>query len=384
MAPATAPLRVLAAAADPAATITRIRLGDPISALFSGQAGELQLRPLHDVPLAALDWADVLVVQRGTTPRHLALMQAAATRGRAVIYDIDDLLTEAAPHLVHAESLVRAAPWVRAGLQAADLVTVSTPRLAEMLQLQQSRYHVVPNTAFALGATTGADPLPAQRADEPVTVLVAGSDRVAGGVAWQALAAAERAAAGRLRVLAVGPVQADLAQAGVQCERLPLMPREAFVRWAHEQPNPLALIPLDDSRFSAGKSAIKWYDYSEAGVPTLASDAGPYRDNLDHGRTGWLVGPSLADWQAALDAALTDAAGRLRIASAARAHVRQHHHAALMAQAWGDALVRACHTAAGRGPAALPAPWMETLRERVDGLLRALRRWNRKRLARRP
>lgn len=381
---ATAPLRVLAVAADPAATITRIRVGDPLSTFLAGQGGELQLRPLHDVPLPALDWADVLVVQRGTAQRHLALMHKAVARSRAVIYEIDDLLTEPAPHLLHALSLQRDARWVSACLAAADLVTVSTPRLAELLQLPQDRHQVVPNTAFSPGAPAIADrPLPPQRADEPVTVLVASSDRVAGTAAWQALATANRAAQGRLRVLAVGPVAADLALAGVPCEALPLMPREAFVRWASEQRNPLALMPLDDSRFSAGKSAVKWYDYAEAGVPTLASDAGPFRDNLDHGRTGWLVGALPADWQSALDAALADAVGRLRVATAAREHVRQHHRADSMTQAWGIALERALGLAAGRAVQAPATPWLCALRDSADGLGLALRRWNRERLARR-
>lgn len=395
-------MRVLVAAADPSATITRLRVVDPLSRWMAGAGadgqpqGELRQRPLHDTARADLAWCELMVLQRGTASRHLALMEAAASMGRTVIYEIDDLLTEPAPHLLHADALQRDARWVRAGLEAADLVTVSTARLAGLLGLTDGapvadparlRWALVPNTA-----QPSADPMvapPAQHAGLPVSVLVAASDRVAGGPAWQALAALLAEAPGAVTVEAVGPVADDLAAAGIPFRGHPLMPRADFVRWAASLPNPLALIPLDDSRFSAGKSAVKWYDYAEAGVPTLASNAGPYRDILEHERTGWLVGPSAQRWLQVLRTAVDDPAARSRIAQAARSHVRLHHHAGLMVLAWGQALALAMARTETRRrlqadpPDLASASWHLALRDRADRLKLALRRWNRERLSRR-
>lgn len=369
-------MRVLAVGADPGSILTRVRVADPLAAWLQGQGGELRLRPLHDAPLQELEWCDALVVQRGVSRRHFGLLQTAAAMRRATIYEIDDLLTEPAPHLQHAHALARGARWVRASLDAADLVTVSTERLASLLALAPERHVVVPNAAFHLPLDAPA----VQQAAGPMTLLVAASDRVAGAAAWPALRAWADARGDAVSVLAVGPVSTDLQQAGVSCRALPLMPREQFVRWAAAQPNPLAVIPLDDSRFSAGKSAIKWFDYAMAGVPTLASDLPPYSDVIEHGRTGWLVGPSPADWQMALEAAIADAPARARVAAAARQQVLAQHHPALTRQAWGQALQIAAARAASHGAI---SPGRHGLRHAVQGLGLALRRWNRERLARR-
>lgn len=371
-------MRVLAVAADPASILTDLRIGDPLSAWLAGQGGELRLRPLHDVPRAELAWCDVVVVERGMSRRHLNLMQEAAAMGRAVIYEIDDLLTEPAPHLQHAQALRRGARWVQACLEAADVVTLSTERLRSLLAVAPERAVIVPNAAFC-GPT---DPPPAQQQAGPVTLLVATTDRVAGGEAWRALQALTLASGDAVSVLAVGPVADDLAQAGVPCRRLALMPRPDFVAWAAAQANPIALIPLDGSRFSSGKSAIKWFDFALAGVPALASNVAPYSDVIEAGRTGWLVGPAFADWQSALAAAVGDVALRARVANAARQQVLAHHHARLTRQAWGQALQLASARAAARGRARVDtAP--PGLRDAMQSLGLALRRWNRERLARR-
>jgi hypothetical protein len=379
--PLRAVLRVLAVSANPHSTITQVRVARPISELLARQGGELRLRSLHDTPSFELDWCNVLVVQRGMARRHLDLMRTAATMGRAVVYEIDDLLTEPAPHLQHAQALQSGAIWVRKSLEVADVVTLSTERLRTLLGLARDHCVLVPNAAFDA-------PLPAPPALPPasphtgVTVLVAASDRVAGAAAWAALKTLTQAAGDAVSVIAVGPVAEDLRLAGVHCRCLPLMPRDAFVHWAATQPNAVAVIPLDDSRFSAGKSAVKWFDYAVAGVPTLASDVPPYCDVIESCRTGWLVGPSVEAWQQALHAVLGDVPARARVAAAACAQVQANHHAGLTRKAWDQALHGAIVRAAGRGRMPTYRPLSPLHRAWQDVVL-SLRRWNRERLGRR-
>ena len=45
---------------------------------------------------------------------------------------------------------------------------------------------------------------------------------------------------------------------------------------------------LADTRFNRCKSAIKWYEASALKIPTLASNAGPYADEIVDGETGLL------------------------------------------------------------------------------------------------
>ena len=81
------------------------------------------------------------------------------------------------------------------------------------------------------------------------------------------------------------------------------MPRGDFIAWVRTLPNAVAVIPLEDSRFAACKSAIKWMEYAEAGIPVLCSDVRPYRDVIESGRTGWLVANEAEAWDRAIQTA---------------------------------------------------------------------------------
>lgn len=374
-------LRVLAASSDAGSVITDIRIGAPLSAALVRRGGEMRLRSFHAVRSSDLDWAEVFVVQRGNTRRPWRLMQRAQERGVAVVYEIDDLLTEMAPHLQHHQSAERGRSWVRRCLRQADLVTVSTPRLAGALDCAPGQCRVVPNASFA-----GPDhPLPDARADMPATLLLAASDHVAAGALLDALRVLQARLGDDLKVVGVGTAGDDLAAAGIATRRVPMLPRAQFVEFVRSLPNAIAVIPLDDSRFSACKSAIKWFDYAEIGVPTLASDVCPYRDVIRDGETGVLVADRETAWDAALSRALDDPAWRGRVARAARAEVRAHHGFDVMVDAWLRSLDEVLMRAAAR-PDQPPRGWRRwrrALTDWADDRQVGLRQLNRKRIARR-
>ncbi len=51
----------------------------------------------------------------------------------------------------------------------------------------------------------------------------------------------------------------------------------------------IGVIPLRPHLFNQSKSAIKYLENSALGIPTIASDAGPYSSAIKHGETGFLV-----------------------------------------------------------------------------------------------
>lgn len=72
----------------------------------------------------------------------------------------------------------------------------------------------------------------------------------------------------------------------------------------------LGVIPLEDTRFAACKSAISGFDYAAAGIPTLCSDVSPTGKVIENGRTAILVANDTAAWTIALQAAIADASLR--------------------------------------------------------------------------
>lgn len=73
-----------------------------------------------------------------------------------------------------------------------------------------------------------------------------------------------------------------------------------FVEWlrANRDRWDIAVAPLVDTPFNRSKSDLKFLEYSMLGLPTIASDVGPYRDIAEHG--GIVVSNEPASWRAAI------------------------------------------------------------------------------------
>jgi hypothetical protein len=372
--------RVLVLAADPSSAITEIRLTAPLAPLVASGRIQLRVRPWHEGQPADLDDCDTVIGQRPLTARHLKLLQAAHARGAAVVVEIDDLLTQPAPHLQQHATLQRQAPWVERALDEADHISVSTPRLGQALARPGRRIHLVPNHA----APQARRPAPAPTVPgTPGCVLLAASDAVAAGPAFEALRRLQAARGPQLRIVAVGPVADSAAAAGLQVEAHPVLPRDRFLALAAALPRAVAVIPLDDSAFSACKSAVKWFDFAAVGLATLMADRPPYSDVVAHGQTGWLLPDDATAWADALALALDDEAARERVANAAEQVVLERHALTGSTAAW-QALLDEVDTARAERPQPRRAPaWHQRLLAPWQALAMALRRANRARLARR-
>lgn len=103
---------------------------------------------------------------------------------------------------------------------------------------------------------------------------------------------------------------------GGRVRRLP------FVPW-FELPGVLrdtdiCLAPLTpDSRFNEAKSAIKWLEAALVETPTVCTPTEPFREAIDHGRTGFLA-TTTDEWIDALEVLVGSEAERRRIGSQAR------------------------------------------------------------------
>ena len=369
-------VRLLALAGNIDALIAEIRLHTPLQALAQRGGFSLEERSFHDCSAADLRRADVLIVQRGLGQRVARLQRQMRRQGGTVLYEIDDLLTELPDHVSNQGRVLAQREHLLDCMRQADLVTVSTERLGRTLM--PPHWQVVPNYALPLGDAA----MPPLQAGHPVTFVLASMEALAPHALYQAL---RELPAGLARVVAVGPVAASLAAAGVMVESHPLMPRRAFITWVRSLPNPVAVIPLEDSRFAACKSAIKWFDYGEAGVPVLCSAVSPYCEVVEPGRTGWLVANDASAWQQALTQVAMAGEWRQQVAQAAREAVRARHTLDLTVQAWAAAITHAqqLRQQAGAPSSAGLTRWRDALALTLDAVGRPLRRFNRARLARR-
>jgi hypothetical protein len=374
-------VKLLALAGDITALVAQIRVASPLQALADADGHTLVLRSFHDCTRADLAAADVLVVQRGLNARARRLQRWMRQQGGAVVYDIDDLLTELPPHISNQAAVAAQLRWLPRCLAESDALSVSTARLQQMLaeRLALPPAGVVPNHALPPDGL----PLPAQTAG-PVSLLFASTEALAVAALFPALRALQQAQPA-LQIVVVGPPGAAFEAAGLQVQRHPLMPRAAFLDFARSLPNPVGVVPLEDSRFASGKSAVKWLYYAGIGVPTLCSAVSPYAEVLAHGHNGWLVPNTAVGWETALRQVMANPAARQRVAHTACSEVQHRHGLGLTLEAWREVIALARQQRDEKPP---PVPtlgerlndWGAALAESSLGRLRAI---NRARLAQR-
>jgi glycosyltransferase involved in cell wall biosynthesis len=160
-------------------------------------------------------------------------------------------------------------------------------------------------------------PDPPSPADEPPTIVIAGSfthhddwKPVASALAW-----ARKRHGARVRVCGYLP---DYLQPVCDDYR-PWVDLAAYP--AMLAGGAIGLCPLPDNGFNRCKSPIKAYEYALAGMAVIASPC-QYGPLLRESGLGAYVVRDGGDWRAPLDALLSDAVTRHQAATTLRTHVR--------------------------------------------------------------
>jgi glycosyltransferase involved in cell wall biosynthesis len=276
---------------------------------------------------------EVVVGQRVCNPRPTEAWQALARRpGRPMmVFEVDDDLFEVdssspVAHEFFAQPQIQAN--LRANIEVADLVTVSTPRLAEVVSRINPRVVVLENCVsrdvWLRGLErlrTWPERLGGWTPGSPMTVGWSGSPTHEMDLRFVSRALGRSLRRISAKVHVVGPdYRRLLGVAGsVYGAR--------HTRWI---PNlsayydtigsfDVALAPLKPHPFNASKSWLRPLELAALGVPVIASRYGEYERFVTHDATGLLAGRD-HEWGAALGRLQVSAGLRLELARAAHEH----------------------------------------------------------------
>jgi glycosyltransferase involved in cell wall biosynthesis len=277
--------------------------------------------------------ADVVVLYRvPATVQVLEMVGEVRGRGTPVVFDVDDLIFD--PDIREEIPALRLLPadearlWLegvqryRTTMEACDAYIGSTPMLVEHARsVVGIEAHLFENgVGSALGAASDIALRSPRRPGPPRVGYLSGTTthdddwRHIEGAVVDVLA--EHGEAELWLVGHLQPTEPVLARLGDRVRRVP------FTEW-HQLPETLRqldvnLAPLEPGgRFNEAKSAIKWLEAALVGTPTIASPSGPFRDAIDHERTGWLAA-SDSDWRDALAAVIDDPDARARVGARAQ------------------------------------------------------------------
>jgi glycosyltransferase involved in cell wall biosynthesis len=288
--------------------------------------------------------ADVAVFQRPAHPGHLEAIREYQRRGTAVVVDLDDDLAVTSgqhPAFGHLHASQKA-NWhnIKRACQVADLVTVTTPSLAD--HYGRGRAVVIPNfvprelldvTADRDGRTVGW---------AGVTVTHVGDLTATRGGVAQAIADAGA------RFLLVG-TEASEAQRQLALPEPPA--HTGYVDFAaypsHVARFDVGIVPLLDSRFNRGKSALKGLEYAALGVPFVASPMPDYQ-RINTAGIGLLARDRDRDWRRQVRQLLADESLRADVAARARQAVADDHLVENNAWRWSEAWQEARERRNGR------------------------------------
>lgn len=330
-----AQMRVLALLPFADWTVGNIRIRDPLQTLSKLSDVTLQVSAFGEQTEGDIAWADIVLLQRESNPAVLSLLEKLQRAGKGVVLDMDDLLTEVPSFLSVHEHCLAHRPYLQNALRSVHAVTVTTPRLQREMLAYNRNVFVVPN------CTNESFHSPVVHTDEePVRLVIASSDTVRVDFIVSALAAVMADPSLRVELVGIGPPGDYVAQSGLSIQRHPIMPHADFKTFIASLPNAIGVIPLDDSRFSNCKSAVKFLDYALAGIPAICSSVPPYTDTVLDGVTGVLCENTETNWTAALSKLVSDTSRRRDVSERAHAFARNNYPLERAARRWGEVLRR--------------------------------------------
>jgi hypothetical protein len=264
-------------------------------------------------------------------------------RGRAVVYESDDDLLNVKAWNGVSRRIAPEREMIERMVRRADLVTVTTPILAERHRPFNDEVRVIRNAvdpSWYAGATDGDEALPG----DPRLLYYAKPNRMrdydvcrpAVDELVRQFPAARRVWLGALDAPAGGspePVIAAVDEVGRYVAGPPAFSRSL----AAARPD-IGLAPLVGDEFDQGKSELHWLEYTMAGAATVATriaGGGPF-DAIRDGVDGLLAGDS-GEWLAALSRLAASRMLREELAGRARERVLAEYTVEARAHEWADA-----------------------------------------------
>ncbi|MGD1936238.1 MAG: glycosyltransferase [Cyanophyceae cyanobacterium] len=286
----------------------------------------------------------VIVMHR--VPYHRALdglISDAQERGIRVIFETDDWVFE--PEMLHQIEDARESDGetqlfytemvkqFQRAIAQCDGVTVSTPLLrdAVLAQNPEARVAVLPNRISPAMERVAIAALEQERpaADQDIVRISYFSgtrthqqdfEQCVGAIAT----VLDQFPQVRLRIVGHLEVPETLAETlGNRLETLPIVPWQKLP--ALYRDTDINLAPLNPHvPFTAGKSELKFVEAGLMGVPTVASQWGPYAQTITSGHNGWLC-ETEADWVEALRQLIENPDLRQQLGETAQTEVRDRY-----------------------------------------------------------
>ena len=295
---------------------------------------------------------DIITAQRLSEQHQLGTWRRLSTHGR-LVYELDDDCFSVEPVNWQAYSTFSRADVQDAiahCCEVADLVTVSTEPLAQVMRQYNPNVAVLPN--FIPRRVLDLPERPHR--EFPRIGWMGGASH---GLDMQIICSPLRRFLDRPEF-----AKWDAHVCGVDFRPAIRHPRAGYTPWIPVLTDPdgfyssidfdIGLAPLRWSVFNRSKSYIKALEYAARGIPVIATDIEPYSDFVIHGVTGFLAKQD-HEWLGYMCELASDEGLRESMGAAAREHARQftiEGNWQLWEQAYAPLLRGTRHESSDAGP----------------------------------
>lgn len=314
------------------APCTYIRLFTPLLSPAFNSAFEIRISTLKSALSIA---ADAVIINR-VPCEHVSELQGILSylqkNDIKLIYDIDDQLLDFADSHPEARVYTDRQAVVKELLSAADLVWVSTNQLAGALSSMCKKIEVFENylSLNLLKIEEETRQLPSD-GRKKFNILYMGSATHAADLDLVIDA---------LNKLHTDGEEFDLYLIGISANipkyswiKVIHPPTQAgnnnypeFMRWLRSiNMFDLGIAPLEENKFNRCKSAIKYWDYSSLGIPTLASDVDAYNTVIIDEVNGFLANNNTEDWRKKLTVAMSNRTALANVVMNAKVTLKKLH-----------------------------------------------------------
>lgn len=297
----------------------------------------------NEVSLDSIDQSDIVLLQRDfaqNLDRYETVVNYARSKKKPVVLDIDDLLIDLPdnhPDYIHRTFSHAILPIIRS-ITEADLLTVSTTKLREVLSPYNPNISVLPNyldTAY----WHFKEPRSRSAGDSPITIGYMG-----GGSHTPDLEYIEPVISNlfakfgekiKFIVWGLNPPKTLLQFPQTKWVRVSTYSYADFVSYFQKQEADLFIAPLVDNLFNRCKSEIKFLEYSTLGSATIASNLEPYNKIIIDGENG-ILASNHSEWEKQLTKLIEDGELRYKLALNAQQTVKDNWIISQNASQWTD------------------------------------------------
>ena len=271
------------------------------------------------------DWCDIAVFNRAQGFRDLMLLYYLKRTGKKVIYDIDDNFLEI-PISLRVGQMHRFYPKIHGVTEfykLSDIVRVYTPRMAE----QVKRYGGNADHIKCYFDTNQLNGLTRDTSDKTKIAFATAriDDPQLDRMMNDALCHISDKYGDKIEIHLWRKPSAQLRAKDNVILHSPTHNYDSFIKKFYEIGFDIGLAPLMEHPFYQSKSNNKYREYGGMKIAGIYSNLSPYKDSIDHLKTGYLADNKTESWIDGLSHLIENKDARDKIARDARDDIEKHY-----------------------------------------------------------